>query len=215
MEGTRFKLFPQPGFLPDFGRPQTVYVSSPAGSLAPGPSGDLAYAVYPIGKSQPYGTEPYPSIQGNVLLPPWRGDILPPAEPDGAGHFDYLEPGTPQFECAHLFGTVRFVLDIWEGYFGRAINWHFAQHYDRLELTIFPAFNNAQTGYGFIEVGGYRENGTYQPFSLNFDIIAHEVGHLIIFGEIGVPDPEAAIGEYWGFHESAADLVALVSSLHF
>jgi len=89
------------------------------------------------------------------------------------------------------FGTVRFVLDIWEGYFGRAINWHFAQHYDRLELTIFPALNNAQTGYGFIEVGGYRENGTYQPFSLNFDIIAHEVGHLIIFGEIGVPDPEA------------------------
>jgi hypothetical protein len=215
MEGTRFKLFPQPGFLADFGIPETVYVSSPAGSLAPGPSGDLAYAVYPIGKSQPYGTEPYPSGQRNVMLPPWRGDILPPAEPDDAGHFDYLEPGTPQFECAHLFGTVRFVLDVWEGYFGRAINWHFAQHYDRLELTIFPALNNAQTGYGFIEVGGYRENGTYQPFSLNFDIIAHEVGHLIIFGEIGVPDPEAAIGEYWGFHESAADLVALVSSLHF
>jgi len=57
------------GIPADFGIPETVYVSSPAGSLAPGPSGDLAYAVYPIGKSQPYGTEPYPSIQGNVLLP--------------------------------------------------------------------------------------------------------------------------------------------------
>ena len=55
----------------------------------------------------------------------------------------------------------------------------------------------------------------YRSFSLNFDVIAHEVGHAIIYSEVGVPDPDQATGEYFGFHESAADLVALVSSLHF
>jgi hypothetical protein len=37
----------------------------------------------------------------------------------------------------------------------------------------------------------------------------------MIYSEVGLPDPELSRGEYWGFHESAADLVALVSSLHF
>ncbi len=41
------------------------------------------------------------------------------------------------------------------------------------------------------------------------------MGHAIIYGEVGVPDPGTEIGEYYGFHESAADLVALISSLHF
>jgi len=52
-------------------------------------------------------------------------------------------------------------------------------------------------------------------FSLNFDVIAHEVGHAIIYSEVGVPDPSVQQGEYFGFHESASDLVALLSSLHF
>ena len=42
-----------------------------------------------------------------------------------------------------------------------------------------------------------------------------EIGHSIIYSEIGVPQPDTEAGEYFGFHESAADLVALVSLLHF
>ncbi len=215
MEGTRFRLFPQPHFLEEFSEPETVYVSSPAGSLDPGPADHRMYTIFPIGKPRPYGIAPGPADGGGTLSPPWTGEVHPLAAPDDNGHFDYLEPGTPQFEAAHLFGTVRFVLDIWEDYFGRLIPWHSKKHYDRLELTILPSLENAYSGYGFLEMGGDRKHGGYKPFSLNFDVIAHEVGHSIIYSEVGVPDPENATGEYFGFHESAADLIALVSSLHF
>ena len=213
MKGTRFRLFPQPSFLEDFRAPETVFVSSSAGPVGKGPSDDRIYTVYPVGKASPYGIDPLNMT--DALLPPWTGDILPPAEPDAEGHFDYLQLGTPQFEMAHLYGTVRFVMDVWEGYFDRPIHWHFAPRIERLELSILPSLDNAYTGFGFIEVGGDRKTGVYRPFSLNFDVIAHEVGHAIIYGEVGIPDPESATGEYFGFHESAADLVALISSLHF
>jgi hypothetical protein len=215
MRGTRFKLYPQPSFLADFKTPETVYISPPPGSIGPGPSDQRIYTVYPVDKPTPYGIGSSPRRYANIFLPPWRGEVLSPAMPDAKGHFDYLEPGTPQFEAAHLYGTVRFVLDIWEGYFGREIPWHFARRYDRLELTIQPTLNNAHAGYGFIEVGTDLKNGTSQPFSLNFDVIAHEFGHILLFSEIGRPDPALSRGEYWGFHESAADLVAIISSLHF
>jgi hypothetical protein len=215
VQGTRFKLYSQPGFLADFKDPEIVTLSAPAGSIGPGPSDHRIYTVYPIGKPTPYGIAASPQGFEKILLPPWQGPILVPALPDPMGHFDYLTPGTPQFEAAHLFGTVRFVLEIWERYFGRPIPWHFAQTYDRLELTIQPTLENAFAGYGFIEVGGDRRTGEFQPFSLNFDVIAHEMGHLMVYSEVGLPDPALSQGEYWGFHESAADLVALVSSLHF
>ncbi|MEM9331921.1 MAG: hypothetical protein AAGA53_11385 [Pseudomonadota bacterium] len=215
MQGTKFKLYPQPRFLDEFSEPETVLVSNPAGSVDPGPADDRMYTIFPIGKPRPYGIAPGPTDAGDVLTPPWTGDVHPPALPDENGHFDYLEPGTEQFEAAHLFGTVRFVLDIWEDYFGRRIPWHSEKHYDRIELTILPSLENAYSGYGFLEMGGDRKHGGYKPFSLNFDVIAHEVGHAIIYSQVGVPNPEQATGEYFGFHESAADLVALISSLHF
>ncbi len=213
MEGTRFRLYPQPNFVDRFAEPEVVMCSSPPGSITAGPSDERMYTLFPIDKPAPYGISPTPDE--DAPAPPWRGDILPPAEPDEHGHFDYLEPGTPQFEAAHLFGCVRFVLDIWEKYFGRSIPWHSSRDYDRIELSILPSLENAYSGYGFIEVGGDRDHGGYKPFSLNFDVIAHEVGHAIIYSEIGVPDPMMMQGEYFGFHESASDLVALLSALHF
>ncbi|WP_300031880.1 hypothetical protein [uncultured Roseobacter sp.] len=211
-DGTRFRLFPQPGFLDSFAEPETVMVSSPPGTVGPGPSDDRMYTIFPVGKQDPYGIAPDGQA---AAAPPWKGEIEEPAMPDENGNFDYLEPGTPQFETAHLFGSTRFVLDIWEDYFGRRIPFHSEKTYDRLELTILPSLENAYSGYGFLEMGGDKSTGKYRPFSLNFDVIAHEVGHAIIYSEVGVPDPENVTGEYFGFHESAADLVALISSLHF
>jgi len=214
--GTRFRLYPQPSFLTPGRAPETVVVSAPAGSVGPGPADDRMYAIYPLGKTRPYGL--VPGWRGGPLLylPPWDGMIRPPPQPDPDGHFDHLPTDTPEFELAHLYASVRFVLDVWEGYFGRRLRWHFADDFPRMQLSILPSLDNALTGYGFLEVGGHlTEAGHYRPFSLNFDVIAHEVGHTLIYGEVGLPDPEATAGEYYGFHESAADLVAMVSALHF
>jgi hypothetical protein len=174
------------------------------------------YVVDPIGKSISYGPAPGPRGKTSLYLPPWDGSVHPPVEPNGEGHFDDLEPGTPEFEAAHVYGTVRFVLDIWEDYFGGPIDWHFGRHFDRLELSLLRELNNAIMGYGFLEVG-YDQTleGPPRPFTLNFDVLAHEVGHAIIYSQVGVPAPTTEQGEYFGFHESAADQVALIALLHF
>ena len=213
-QGTRFLLFPQPRFLDEFQEPEVVEVSSPAGTVGPGPSDERMYAVYPVGKRAPYGIGGSP--EAGMYLPPWKGAIRPPAVPDEEGHFDHIHPDDPAFEAAHLFGAAHFTLDVWERYFGRAIPWHFRRDYERLELSVLPTFDNAYVGWGFIETGAAEHDGDLRPFSLNFDIIAHEVGHAIIYSEVGLPSPgHADNSEYYGFHESAADQVALIAAMHF
>jgi len=215
-QGTRFRLFPQPYFLESYGEPETVWVSPPAGTVTAGPADDRMYVIDPIGKARPYGAQPGPRGSAYPYFPPWDGPMGPPAMPDRDGHFDHLEPGTREFEAAHLYGAVRWVLDIWEDYLGARIPWHFQAHYDRLEMVLLPRWDNAHVGYGFLEVGAeVSEAGEVFPFSLSFDTIAHETGHGIIYGIVGEPDLDTEEGEYFGFQESAADLVALVSSLHF
>jgi hypothetical protein len=105
---------------------------------------------------------------------------------------------------------------VWEGYFGRPISFHFARDYRRLEVLMLPSFDNAHCGYGFMEVGAdHRDDGALVPFALNFDVVAHEFGHLIIYGTVGVPAHPAEASEYFGFQESAADTTAMIASLHF
>jgi hypothetical protein len=204
--GTRFRLFAQSPVLGDFAVPETVHVSSPRGSLGPGPSDQRMYTLSPIGK-EPYGAD---------ALPPFRGRLDRPALPDRLGHFDHLEPGDPGFEAAHMFGTVRRVLDVWEVYLGGPLHWHFAMTHPRLELIPHVAWDNAHFGWGFMECGEAADDkGTKHPFALNFDVLAHETGHGIIFSLAGVPTPETLTTAYRGFHESGSDLVAMLTALHF
>lgn len=214
--GTKFSLFPQPPYAEAVLGAETVWVSPPAGSVGPGPSDDRMYVVDPIGKPTSYGIVRGRRGSHRLYLPPWDGPVHPPVEPNPEGHFDDLMPGTPEFEAAHVFGTVRFVLDVWEAYFGRPIHWHFGRDLERLEISLLRKLNNALMGYGFLEVG-YDQTleGAPRPFTLNFDVLAHEVGHAIVYSQVGVPEPTTRQGEYFGFHESAADQVALIALLHF
>jgi len=215
LDGTRFRLYPQ---SPDMGtalEPETVYVSSPAGSLKPGPSDNRMYTVYPVDKQLHYGAHENENGQPFMFLPPWHADVHPPALPGPDGHFDHLQPGTREFEAAHLFGCARFTLDVWERYFDSQIDWHFRGDYDRLELSILPTVDNAFMGWGFLETGGIKVDEHYSAFFLNFDVIAHEIGHGIIYSEVGMPAQDENNPEYYGFHDSAGDLVALLTSLHF
>lgn len=214
--GTRFRLFPQlPHGRP--GRPpETVWISTPPDRIGPGPSDDLVYLIHPLDKRRPYGLHSGPGGRPLLDLPPWGGGILRPIQPDPDGHFDHIPPDAPEFAEAHVFGALRFTMDVWERYFGHPLAWHFGRDFDRLETVMLPSFDNAHVGYGFMEVGAHHaEDGSTVPYSLNFDVIAHELGHLIIYGTIGVPRPGAGKGEYFGFHESAADMVAILAALHF
>lgn len=204
--GTRFRLYAQSPVLKDFLEPETVFVSSPAGSLGPGPSDGRMYTI------QPFDKKPY----GDADLPPYRGRTERPALPDARGHFDSLAIGEPGFEAAHMFGTVRRVLDVWEVYLGGPLHWHFGQTHPRLEMIPHVAWDNAHFGWGFMECGeGDDDQGVKRPFALNFDVLAHETGHGIVFSLVGMPTPETLTTAYRGFHESASDCVAMLSVLHF
>lgn len=215
LNGTRFNLFLQP---PDGNsKPllETVTVTSPVGSIGPGPQDDFMYTVVPVGNTEPYGI--VRDDQGRYLsLPPWDGPVAPPAQPDANGHFDHLLPGDAGFRAAHLFGATRFTLDVWEKYLGKRINWHFSSQFDRLELATVEDWKNGQMGWGYLQVGRWKlPGGMSQDYALNFDIIAHEVGHAILMATTGYIKRREMTDEFLAFHEMSSDWVALISALHF
>ncbi len=61
---------------------EIVEVSSPAGSLAPGPSDDRMYVIFPEFKPKEYGLHTDEYGRPFVYLPPWNGPIYAPAVPD-------------------------------------------------------------------------------------------------------------------------------------
>lgn len=205
--GTRFAIYPQAPHVPGYETPEVVWISTSPDAMQPGPSDSRMYVSDPAVDKDPYEF-PY--------LPPFTGLSNPPATAGADGHFDAVEPMTRQFVAAHAFAAVRRVLDIWESYLGRQIVWHFADTYERLEIIPWLEWENAQSGYGFLELGVERAaDGRYYPFALNFDTIAHEVGHAILFSLMGVPEDGAYTQNFGAFHEASADLVSLISFLHF
>jgi len=203
--GTRFRLYLQPPFVPGYEQPETIALRAPAGSIRPGPANARLYCLDALDKSSPY-VFPY--------LPPYAGPVAAAAEPSDDGHFDHLETGTRAFAAAQLFGSVCHTLEVWEGYAGRRIPWHFQR--PRLEAIPFVEWDNAQAGYGYLETGyGDAPDGTLWPFALSLDVVAHEVGHLLLYTLVGLPEPDAVTHQFGAFHESAADLVALVALLQF
>ena len=205
-DGTRFRLYPKAfqGFL----EPETVWLSPLPGTIGPGPTDGRMHVVDALGKEGPYDPPRWE--------PPYRGRVGPPARPQRDGHFDRIPPTDRTFLSAHMYGCVRRVLDVWEALLGRPIRWWHATTYPSLELIPLVHWDNAQSGGGFIEMGARRNDlGALQVFCLNFEIVGHEVGHAIIFSEIGAPDRDRLTGDYLAFQESFADLVALVSVMFF
>jgi hypothetical protein len=203
--GTRFLLFP---VYAEGMAPETVTLPLRPGSIGPGPSDPYLSVADAADKTAPYDPPAY--------APPYRGALLPPALPDAAGHFDHIPFGTPQFLAAHLYGSVRHTLEIWQHYLGRRIVWASADEYPQMELIPLLDWNNAQSGPGFLEAGLWRgPGGAMQPFALDFDVVAHETGHQILFSVIGVPDADEVGVPFLAFHEAFSDLVAIIGVMHF
>jgi hypothetical protein len=205
--GTRVRLYPQAPFLSGFAEPEVVWLSPPAGTVQAGPSDDRMYVADAVEKTTPYE---YP------YLPPYTGESFPPVEPGPEGHFDHYSVDSREFLAVHVYGSLRRVLDIFESYIGRRLPWQFSESYEKLELIPLIAWENAQSGYGYMEFGHARDDaGAYQPYGLNFDIIAHELGHSLLFSAMGLPVEGHWSAEFGAFHESNADIVALLSVMHF
>ncbi len=207
--GTKFRIFPQPRFLEGFEEPETIVLSVPKDQIQDGPADDRFYVVDAINK-QPYN---YP------YAPPHQGDSNPPVRPDPkTGHFDHLDVDSREFKAAQMYATVRRTLDIWEDYFGHKLIWHFSMNYARMELVPLIHWDNAHSGYGFLEFGFGRTSwgglDEDRPYCMNFDVLAHELGHSIIFASVGFPNPTTETAEYGGHGEAAGDLVAIVTALH-
>ncbi|NRT87280.1 hypothetical protein [Clostridium beijerinckii] len=209
--GTRFLIYPQNKNLIGFEKPEVVYINLVPGSIKAGPEDDKMYVVDAKNKHE-YMYE----FEG----PPYKGPRFPAVEPDKEGHFDYIDPSSREFSSTIMYATVRRVLEIWEDYFGHSIEWYFREKFPRLELIPRVEWDNAHSGYGFVEFGfgrtlDNRHIDHDNPYCENFDVLAHEIGHTIKNSIIGIPNKNEYTPEYSGHHEAFGDLVAIVSVLHF
>ncbi|MBY5389743.1 hypothetical protein GR210_18230 [Rhizobium leguminosarum] len=205
--GTRFLVFPQPSFIPGYEKPEVVWIGPSAGSILAGPSDSRIYVANPIEPKSPYAA-PY--------IPPYPGLLQPPAEPGPDGHFDHIRPGSPAFLSTHSYACARRVLDICESYAGRPISWFFEPTLERLEIVPrIPHWQNAQSGFGFLELGESEPESPTSCFALNFDVVAHEMGHLILLSELGILEGDGSGSDFFSYHEAIADFISLLGLLHF
>ncbi|KQV33391.1 MULTISPECIES: hypothetical protein [unclassified Rhizobium] len=204
--GTRFWIYPQPPFIPGYEQPDRVWLNIPRDEISDGPSDILMYVADPLFDKQPYASG---------SLPPFTGPCHPPVRAGPDRHFDYLDPQSRSYLGVHAYACVHFVLDVWHSYLERPIAWFFREIYPQLEIVPLVDWQNAQAGYGFLELGYSDIGGTRRPYALNFDSIAHEMGHLISLSETGLPAGLARGDDFFVFSEAFSDCVSLISFLHF
>ncbi|ESW62963.1 hypothetical protein X771_31535 [Mesorhizobium sp. LSJC277A00] len=103
-----------------------------------------------------------------------------------------------------------------QGYIGRDIVWFFEPNLSRLEIVPYiPDWDNAHSGFGFLELGENDPVSRASCFALNFDSMAHEMGHLILLSELGVLEGDGANTDFFAYHEAVADFVSLLGLLQF
>ncbi|WP_262299664.1 hypothetical protein [Microvirga sesbaniae] len=98
---------------------------------------------------------------------------------------------------------------------GYQVPWFFSDTYERLEVIPLLDWDNAQSGYGYLELGEDSTRHEPFPFALNFDAIAHETGHLLLLGAIGAPRYSPPSIDFLAYHEAAADFTSLLGLLNF
>ncbi|MEJ1977084.1 MAG: hypothetical protein WDN49_14190 [Acetobacteraceae bacterium] len=204
--GTRIRLFPELGA--GYVEPETALLSPPPGAIGPGPEDDQFYVANAVFKPKQYEPPSY--------MPPYRAQEYRPAAPSPSGHFDHIPVDAPEFLAAHIYGAARHTLDIWEHYLRRRVQWWHAPEIPKLELVPVVDWANAHSGPGFLETGVIQNHLRQRHmFCLNFDVIAHEVGHAVLFAQVGVPAPGRMTSEYLAFHESFSDLFGVIGVLRF
>src|SRR5262245_22266055 len=194
--------------------PRVVRVAPKPGTIKAGPEDSRIRVVDAIRK------KPYRDLRTREYhaRPPYpkRMPREKPVGPGPRGEFDQLEPGTREFSAATAYASVRCVLEVWEYYLGRRVSLVGRSRQRKLEIVPrVPAIgDNAWSGEWYIELG-FAGGNPRQPYCENLDVIAHEMGHIILKHVIG-PTPTGPLEfERRAHDEAGADLVSLVTILHF
>ena len=194
--------------------PRVVRVTAPPGTIKAGPEDRRLYVVDALRK------KPYRNLTtGDYLWRPPYPKGMPqvrPVRPSTRGEFDYPRPGTRHFSAATAYASVRCVLEIWEYYLGRPIALGGKSGQRKLEIIprVTAIGDNAWSGEWYIELG-FAGRNPRRPYCENLDVIAHEVGHIVLKHVIG-PTPKGRLAfERRAHDEAGADLVSLVTILHF
>ncbi|HEV8615201.1 MAG TPA: hypothetical protein VGU22_06880 [Methylomirabilota bacterium] len=190
----------------------TVHVDVEPRDIAAGPSDAIIETIDTINKFG-YHRDDDESIRRR---PPYTGRRRAPLPPNADGHFEFAED-TREFSVASPFAIIHTVLRIWRHYFERPLPWDFAST-ARPQLELIPHIRsyNAWSGGGALEFGypDYPDR-LDRPFCENFEVVAHETGHLIMKSVIGtMPEDEKSL-QHRAHEEAAADLVAMVAVLQF
>jgi hypothetical protein len=211
--GARFLIYPQSRTTRGFEMPRVVCMNARPGSIVAGPADRRLYVVDALRK------EPYRDVDTGdyVWRPPYprHKAHVPPVTPSPRGAFDHLKPGTRDFSSAAVYASVRCVLEIWDYYVGRRLTLVRGR---RRRLEVIPRVAalgaNAWSGDGYLEFG-FADRDRRQPYCENFDVVAHETGHLILKSVIGPVPSGRREFERRSHDEAGADLISLMSILHF
>ena len=207
-------MYPQSRVVPGFTMPRVVRLQSRPGTIAAGPEDRRIRVVDAIAK-KPYRD---PANGSYLWRPPYPEDSPreKPVQPNARGDFDHLEPGSGSFSAAAAYAAVRSVVEIWEFYLGRRLSLVGKTRQKKLEVIprVTALGDNAWSGEWYVELG-FADRKPREPYCENFDVIAHEVGHIVLQHVIG-PTPTGRLEfERRAHDEAGADLVSLVSILHF
>ena len=209
--GTRFLVFPQPRSLPGFRAPQTVHLPARPGVIAAGPRDTRMYVVDAVGKL-PYLRDGVPREE-----PPYRGRRSRRQARPRRGHFDHIRPvpaTAREFSASMLYAVINITLAVWDAYLGTPVRWYFRRRFPRLEVIPRIVSETAYSRPGYIECGVLRGRRRPQPLCENFDVVAHETGHIILRSVIGHPARPQPV-EWRAREEAFADVVSMVALLHF
>src|SRR5262249_28500966 len=187
--------------VPGFAWPRVVRVAPRPGTIKAGPEDSRIRVVDAIRK------KPYRDLRSGEYLwrPPYpkRMPQEKPVGPGPRGEFDQLEPGTREFSAATAYALVRCGLGSWEYYLGRRLSLIGRSRQRKLEIVprVAAIGDNAWSGEWYIELG-FAGGNPRQPYCENLDVIAHEMGHIILKHVIG-PTPTGPLQVERPAHDEA------------
>ena len=205
--GTRFLIFPQPPYVSGYEKPEVVWLAPPAGRILAGPADDRMYVIDPAVPKRPMHSPCYRLIRvaSDRLSSPGRTAISITSS-RARRHF-----------CRHTAMPAR--AGFWTS--ARATSagpsagsssrpsggWRLSRAFS---TGTMHSRASASSNWGKA-----NRPRTTSSFALNFDSVAHEMGHLVLLSELGLLFGDGRGSDFFAYHEAVADFVSLLGLLHF